>query len=82
PALREQLQRTAARIALPSARWELRRSIELLGYTALYRPHGLRLAYGNPLRRALRRGDPVAAVGDDFELPLPLHPVGRWRPAC
>jgi dTDP-4-amino-4,6-dideoxygalactose transaminase len=81
PALREQLQRTAARIALPSARWELRRSIELLGYTALYRPHGLRLAYGNPLRRALRRGDPVAAVGDDFELPLPLHPVGRWRQA-
>ncbi|WP_426664615.1 DegT/DnrJ/EryC1/StrS family aminotransferase [Rhodanobacter aciditrophus] len=81
PDLRERLARTAARIAKPSPSWELRRSAELLGYAALYRPHGLRLAYGNPLRRALRRGDPVAAVGDDFALPLPLHAVGRWRQA-
>ncbi|WP_329741035.1 DegT/DnrJ/EryC1/StrS family aminotransferase [Dyella sp. A6] len=79
PDLREHLLHTAARIARYSLRWELRRSIELLGYTALYRPRGLRLAYGQPLRRALRRGDPVAAVGDDFGLPLPLHAVGRWR---
>jgi dTDP-4-amino-4,6-dideoxygalactose transaminase len=81
PDLRERLARTAARLAKPSPSWELRRSAELLGYAALYRPHGLRLAYGNPLRRALRRGDPVAAVGDDFALPLPLHAVGRWRQA-
>src|SRR6185312_11548123 len=25
------------------------------------------------------RGDPVAAVGDDFALTIPLHRVGRWR---
>ncbi|HKR77376.1 MAG TPA: DegT/DnrJ/EryC1/StrS family aminotransferase [Rhodanobacter sp.] len=81
PELRERLARTAARIAPPSLGWELRRSAELLGYAALYRPGGLRLAYGNPLRRALRQGDPVAAVGDDFSLPLPLHAVGRWRQA-
>lgn len=81
PELRERLARTAARIAPPSFGWELRRSAELLGYAALYRPRGLRLAYGNPLRRALRHGDPVAAVGDDFSLPLPLHAVGRWRQA-
>ncbi|MCW8808858.1 MAG: DegT/DnrJ/EryC1/StrS family aminotransferase [Rhodanobacter sp.] len=81
PALREQLLQTARRTVPRRIGWELRRSIELLGYAALYRPHGLRLAYGNPLRHALRRGDPVAAVGDDFPLQIPLHRVGRWRQA-
>ncbi|MEO8747198.1 MAG: nucleotide sugar aminotransferase, partial [Rhodanobacter sp.] len=37
------------------------------------------LAYGRPLRRALRRGDPVAAIGDAFPPTIPLHRVGRWR---
>ena len=81
PELREQLARTAARHVPRRFAWECRRSIELLGYAALYRPGGLRLAYGAPLRRALRRGDPVAAVGDDFPLTIPLHRVGRWRAA-
>jgi dTDP-4-amino-4,6-dideoxygalactose transaminase len=81
PALRRRLARTAARIVPRSLGWEWKRSLELLGYAALYRPRGLRLAYGNPLRRALRRGDPVAAVGDDFPLAIPLHKVGRWRQA-
>lgn len=81
PELRERLAHTAERIAPFQPGWELRRSVELLGYAALYRPHGLRLAYGNPLRKALRRGEPVVAVGDDFSLPLPLHAVGRWRQA-
>jgi perosamine synthetase len=79
PVMRERLARTAARIVPYSVGWEWKRSVELLGYAALYRPSGLRLAYGNPLRRALRRGDPVAAVGDDFPLTIPLHRVGRWR---
>jgi len=81
PLLRDRLARTAARIVPRSIGWECRRSVELLGYAALYRPYGLRLAYGNPLRRALRRGDPVSAVGDDFPLTVPLHRVGRWRQA-
>lgn len=81
PALREHLARTAARIAPFDMGWELRRAAELIGYTALYRPRSLRFAYGNPLRRALRDGDPVRAVGDDFALPLPLHSLGRWRQA-
>ena len=81
PKLHEQLARTAARIVPHRFGWEWKRSIELLGYAALYQPRGLRLAYGNPLRRALRRGDPVAAVGDDFPLTIPLHRVGRWRQA-
>lgn len=81
PQLREQLAGVAARIVPRRPLWEARRSVELLGYAALYRPRGLALAYGNPLRRALRRGDPVAAVGDDFPLTIPLHRVGRWRQA-
>ena len=79
PVLRARLADTAARIVPRRPSWECRRSIELLAYAALYRPCGLRLAYGNPLRRALRRGDPVAAVGDDFAPTIPLHKVGRWR---
>jgi dTDP-4-amino-4,6-dideoxygalactose transaminase len=77
--LRELLARTAARIVPTSAWMECRRSLELIGYAALYRPSGLRLAYGNPLRSALRRGDPVTAIGDAFPLTIPLHRVGRWR---
>jgi dTDP-4-amino-4,6-dideoxygalactose transaminase len=59
--------------------WELRRALELLAYHVLYRPRLLGLAYGLPLRRALRRGDPVRAVGDDFSPRIPLHPLGHWR---
>lgn len=81
PALRERLAATAARLVPRRVDWEGRRCIELLGYAVLYQPGGLRLAYGNPLRRGLRRGDPVAAVGDDFALTIPLHRVGRWRQA-
>lgn len=59
---------------------ELRRCAELLGYAALYNPVGLRGVYGLPLRRALRKGDDAAAVGDDFtEHDIPLHALGRWR---
>ena len=81
PALREQLARTAARIVPRRPGWEAKRRIELLGYAALYRPGGLQLAYGRPLRQALQRDDPVRAVGDDFPLTIPLHRVGRWRQA-
>lgn len=79
PELRAALARTHASMVPRRPGWELRRSAELLGLAALYRPRGLRLAYGAPLRRALRRGDPVAAVGDDFPPTIPLHRVGRWR---
>jgi dTDP-4-amino-4,6-dideoxygalactose transaminase len=81
PAMRERLALMSTTTVPHRVGWECRRSIELLGYAALYRPNGLRLAYGRPLRRALRRDDPVAAVGDDFPLDIPLHRVGRWRQA-
>lgn len=79
PELRAALARTHAQMVRRRPGWELRRSVELLGLALLYRPAGLGLAYGRPLRRALRRGDPVAAVGDDFPPGIALHRVGRWR---
>lgn len=78
-ALRGELARTSREIVPHRFGWELKRSLQLLGYHALYRPSLLGLAYGAPLRRALRRGDPVAAVGDDFDADIPLHTLGRWR---
>ena len=62
-------------------RWafERRRHIELIGYTLLYRPLPMRWAYGLPLRRALRRNDPVGAIGDRFPPDVPLHRMGTWR---
>ncbi len=79
PLLRRSLQ-SVAETCLPShSGWELRRSLELLGYWAFYRPRGLKTAYGDPLRRALHRGDPVGAVGDRFPPRIPMHRVGSWR---
>ena len=85
-AVRTALRDTAARIAPPRVARELQRMLQLCGYWMLYRPRPLRLAYGWPLRRALRRGDPVAAVGDDFDADdfqasIPLHALGGWRQA-
>ncbi len=73
------MQRTAQSIARRHCGWELRRSVELLGYAALYRPRGLAMVYGRPLRRALARGDVEAAAGDVFPRHIPLHSLGRWR---
>ncbi len=77
--MRDALRRTHEAMVPAKPAWELRRSLELVGLAALYRPSCLSFAYGRPLRSALRRGDPVAAVGDDFPPTIPLHQVGRWR---
>lgn len=77
--LRDALRRTHEAMLPYDRRWEWRRSLELLGLAALYRPVGLTVAYGMPLKRRLRRGDTVAAVGDDFPESIPMHRVGAWR---
>lgn len=77
--LRQELARTSRDIVPYRFGWELKRSLQLLGYHAAYRPSLLGLAYGAPLRRALHEGDPVAAVGDDFDADIPVHTLGRWR---
>ena len=79
--LRQQLHETSKQIAPYRLIWEIRRLLQLAGYTALYRPFGLRLAYGMPLRRALRKGKLIEAVGDDFSADIPVHRVGAWRRA-
>lgn len=78
-ALREQLLKTAQEIISPDSILEMRRVIELLGYTALYNPFGLHFIYGNPRRALLNKGQLVEAVGDKFDFKLPLHSVGCLR---
>ncbi|PIT15464.1 DegT/DnrJ/EryC1/StrS family aminotransferase [Snodgrassella alvi] len=77
--LRRSLQTTANRLLPLQLKWEALRTLELLGYTALYNPTGLHFAYGHGRRKALRRQQWVAAVGDDFDFAIPLHRVSRWR---
>lgn len=79
--LRDSFRRAARRIAGWHPGWELRRTFELAAYAALYRPRGLGMAYGKPMRRALRRGDLLGAAGEHFDADFPLHRVGRWRRA-
>jgi len=79
--LRQRLRAVSDQIAPYHQGWELRRLLELVGYTALYRPRGLHFAYGIPRRRALRKGEFIKAVGDDFSADLPVHRVGTWRRA-
>lgn len=77
--LRAELSQTSQRVIPRRFAQEAMRCLELLGYAALYGPLGLRPAYGAPLRRALARGDIVAAAGDDFSPDIPLHQVSAWR---
>ena len=79
PALRAALRRTAATLARARPDRELRRVLELAGYAAVYRPRLLGPAYGRPLRRALARGDVIAAVRDDQQAPIRLDRVGTLR---
>jgi perosamine synthetase len=77
--MRRQLHDTEAEIIAPNAILEARRTLQLMGYAGAYRPSLLGLAYGIPLRRAVRRGKLIEAVGDNFAFDIPLHRVGRWR---
>ncbi|KJV28744.1 DegT/DnrJ/EryC1/StrS family aminotransferase [Luteibacter yeojuensis] len=79
--VRDSIRRASRRIAGWHPGWELRRTLELAGYAAFYRPRGLGVAYGGPLRRALGRGDLLGAAGEHFDANFPLHRVGRWRRA-
>jgi len=77
--LREELRRTSAALVSRRPVLELWRSAQLLGLAAFYRPGGLPYVYGLPLRRGLRKGDPVGAIGERFAPVIPLHRVSRWR---
>lgn len=79
--LRAELQQTSQQLIPSHLGWEALRCVQLAGYTIAYRPGRLRYIYGNSLRRALRRGDPIAATGDYFSSRIPLHRVCAWRQA-
>lgn len=79
PELQAELRRTSQEIIPVRPTWEVLRCLQLAGYAAAYRPFMLRYIYGNPLRRALRRGDRVAATRDYFSSDIPMHRVSAWR---
>ncbi len=60
---------------------ELLLAVQLFALQIVYRPSLLPLCYRWPRLRAMRRGDTLAAMGDHFEGPLPLHTLGAWRQA-
>jgi dTDP-4-amino-4,6-dideoxygalactose transaminase len=79
PAVRKELRETSVTAAPYQPLMEWRRILQLIGYGLFYLPGMLRLAYGAPLRRALRKGRFITAVGDDFSSAIPLHRVGSIR---
>jgi perosamine synthetase len=78
-ALRQEILKTRERLLRCRPLFELVRCLQLIGYSALYRPLPLRLVYGLPLRRALRRHDVAEAIGDVFDAAIPLHHMSHWR---
>ena len=79
PPLRAAMRRVHKQIIRENGLREFARAVQLLGYASFYRPHWMRLVYGMPLRRALRRGRLVEAAGDLVNPRIPLHELGRWR---
>jgi dTDP-4-amino-4,6-dideoxygalactose transaminase len=77
--MREALRATSARTVPYRSVWEARRLAQLCAYAMLYRPATLRFAYGMPLRRAVKQGRLIDAVGDDLPTRIPLHRVGAVR---
>jgi perosamine synthetase len=78
PATCAGLEAARARLVRPNRSLESLRILQLIAYHYAYRPYALRLFYGWPRRRRLKRHDVVKALGDDQAL-APLHEVGRWR---
>lgn len=77
--LRQALRETSLKAVPYRAAWETLRLAQLFAYGVLYQPAALRLAYGVPLRRALKRGRLIDAVGDDVPPSIPIHRVGTIR---
>jgi len=76
--LRQTMQEIGKKLPF-SLTFEMRRLMELMAYYGLYRPLGMGLAFGHHLRKKLKRGQLIQAVGDDCTFKFPLHRVGRWR---
>jgi dTDP-4-amino-4,6-dideoxygalactose transaminase len=79
PLMRQALKETSQQVTSNNWLHELKRVFELVGYASLYRPHTLAMVFGVPLRKALKQGDLLEAVGDYCSLKFPLHRVSGWR---
>ena len=79
--MRQRLRNISAEIAPYQGASEVLRFLGLVGYYALYRPLGLKFAFGLPLRRKLKKNQLIAAVGDDCSVNFPLNKVGKLRKA-
>lgn len=79
--VRQALQATHHDIVPFKFTWEIKRLFALIGYYIFYRPLWLGLVFGKPLRKHLKRGQFIEAVGDDCSAHFPVHQVGRWRKA-
>ncbi|CAM1634248.1 DegT/DnrJ/EryC1/StrS family aminotransferase [Bartonella apis] len=77
--IRLALKETHKKIVKPRVFFELKRISELLGYSIVYRPRLLSLAYGMPRRKELAAGNIEEAVGDVFDDDIPVHLVSRFR---
>jgi dTDP-4-amino-4,6-dideoxygalactose transaminase len=77
--MRLQLKKTAKEIVPVQPLLEAQRWLEIVAYYFLYRPVGLGLAFGISLRRKLKKGKLIEAVGDDCSAQFPLHRVSDWR---
>ena len=77
--LRQGLLKTSQNIIPSDMPFELRRCIELIGYSFFYNPKGLHYVYGQTRRKALQAKQPEEAIGDVFDFDIPLHRVSRWR---
>ena len=78
PELRNAMQQVSEKLPARPIQ-EAKRIVELIAYYGLYRPLGMGLAFGYHLRRKLKRGNFIQAVGDDCTFKFPMHRVGRWR---
>lgn len=77
--MRDALKKMHHEIMIKKPIFEFKRLLELLAYTAFYRPFWLRFFYGWPRRKALKNNKILDAVGDVFDINIPLHEVGRFR---
>jgi len=80
--MRQALKHTHAEIVARHPLAEAKRLAELFAYTALYRPCLLYWAYGRRKNAALARGETLAAVGDEFDMNIPVHQVSAYRAQC
>lgn len=78
PVIRLAIDQHARPLLPASPMMEAQRIMELIGYHLFYRPEGLSWVYGRPLRKALQRGDLIAALDEDRDA-IPMHPIGGWR---